>query len=112
MEDGKIRKPWIDALFLGRKVIKLVSYLRLECNIDLIYQGMSFYMHKDTSLNVNSHKHTFYMWNRNSYSRKFWENSLCKCDHGKSKIIHKDICMKEPRLWGWGLYVRQCHSAS
>ena len=44
------------------------------------------------------------MWNHNNYSRKFWDNSKCKCDQGKaildgialrvSKIIYKDICMK------------------
>ena len=59
MEDAKIRKPWIDALFRGAKVINLVSYLRLEFNIDLIHQGVSFCMHKDTFSNVNSHKQTF-----------------------------------------------------
>ena len=59
MEDAKIRKPWIDALFLGGKVIKLVPYLRLEFNIDFIHQGVSFCMHKDTFLNVNSHRHAF-----------------------------------------------------
>ena len=38
---------------------------------------------------------------------------MCKCDQGKaildgvefrvSKIIYKDICIKEHGLWGWGL---------
>ena len=37
-----IRKPWIDTLFRGTKVKKLVSYLRLEFNTEFIYQGMSF----------------------------------------------------------------------
>ena len=53
------------------------------------------------------------MWNHNNYSRKFWDNSKCKCDQGKaildgkeirvSKIIYKDICIKVCRLWGWGV---------
>ena len=52
------------------------------------------------------------MWNHNNYSRKFWDNSKCKCDHEKaildgiefrvSKIILKDICIKVHGLWGWG----------
>ena len=52
------------------------------------------------------------MWNPNNYSRKFWDNSKCKCDQGKaildgiefrvSKIIYKDICIKVHGLWGWG----------
>ena len=51
------------------------------------------------------------MWNYNNYSRKFWDNSKCKCDQGKSildgieflvsKIILKDICIKVHGLWGW-----------
>ena len=59
MEVAEIRKPWIDALFREIKVIKSVSYLRLEFNINLIPQGLSFCMHKNTFLNVNSHKLTF-----------------------------------------------------
>ena len=61
------------------------------------------------------------MWNHNNYSRKFWDNSKCKCDQRKaildgielwfSKIIYKDICMKEHGLWGWGL-VRKSISLS
>ena len=53
------------------------------------------------------------MWNHNNYSRKFWDNSKCKCDQGKaildgiefrvSKIIYKDICIKVHELCGWGL---------
>ena len=55
----------------------------------------------------------FQMWSHNNYSRKFWDNSKCKCDQGKaildgielwvSKIIYKDICIKEHGLWGCGL---------
>ena len=53
------------------------------------------------------------MWNHNNYSRKFWDNSKCKCDQGKaildgiefrvSKIIYKDICIKVHGYWGWSL---------
>ena len=53
------------------------------------------------------------MWTRNNYSRKFWDNSKCKCDQGKaildgielwaSNIIYKDICIKWHGLWGCGL---------
>ena len=53
------------------------------------------------------------MWSHNNYSGKFWDNSQCKCDQGKaildgiklwvSKIIYKDICIKEHWLWGCGL---------
>ena len=49
------------------------------------------------------------MWSHNNYSKKFWDNSKCKCDQGKaildgielwvSKIIYKDICIKEHGLW-------------
>ena len=46
MEDVKIRKPRTDALFRRTKITNLVSYLRLEFNIGLIHQGMSFCMHK------------------------------------------------------------------
>ena len=52
------------------------------------------------------------MWNHNNYSRKFWDNSKCKCDQGKAildwiefrvtKMIYKDICIKVHGLWGWG----------
>ena len=52
------------------------------------------------------------MWNHNNYSRKFWDNSKCKCDQEKaisdgiefqvSKIICKDISIKVHGLWGWG----------
>ena len=53
------------------------------------------------------------MWIHNNYSRKCWDNSKCKCDQGKaildgielwvSKIIYKDICVKEHGLWDCGL---------
>ena len=52
MEDAKIQKPRIDALFCETKVIKLVSYLRLEFNIDFIHQGMFFVCTKILFLNV------------------------------------------------------------
>ena len=52
------------------------------------------------------------MWNHNNYSRKFWDNSKCKCDQGKaildgteyrvSNIIYRDICIKVHGLWVWG----------
>ena len=52
------------------------------------------------------------MWNHSNYSRKFWDNSKCKCDQGKAildwiefrvtKMIYKDICIKVHGLWGWG----------
>ena len=51
MEDAAIQKPWIDTLFRGTKVAKLV-YLRLEFNIDFKHQRMSFCMLKHTFLNV------------------------------------------------------------
>ena len=55
MEDAKIYKPWIDTLLRNnRKVVKLVSYLRFEFNIDFIHQGVSLCMLKDTFLNVKS----------------------------------------------------------
>ena len=50
MEDPKIGKPWIDTLFPETKNINLVSYLRLEFNIDFLHHGMSFCMHKNTFL--------------------------------------------------------------
>ena len=56
MQDAKIRKPRTDALFRGIKVIKFLSYLRLEFNIDFIHQGMYaqryFSKHKDTFLKM------------------------------------------------------------
>ena len=56
MEDETIQKPWIDTLSCGIKVVKLVSYLRLEFNIDFIRQGVSFCMLKDTFLSVKSQR--------------------------------------------------------
>ena len=52
MEGAKIKKPCIDTLFT--KVVKLVSYLRFEFNIDFIHQGVSLCMLEDTFLNVKS----------------------------------------------------------
>ena len=52
MEDATIQKPWIDTLFRRTKVVKLVSYLKLEFNIDFIHQEVSFCILKDTFLNV------------------------------------------------------------
>ena len=46
MEKANIQKPSIDTLFRGLKVIKLVSYLKLEFNIDPKHQGVSFCMLK------------------------------------------------------------------
>ena len=100
MKEATIQKPWIDTLFRGTKVVKLVSYLRLEFNIDFI------------SYKICS-KSLFWMWNHKNYSRKFWDNSNCKCDQGKSildgiefrvsKIIYKDIYIKEHGVWDCGL---------
>ena len=52
------------------------------------------------------------MWNPNNYSKKFSDNSKCKCDQGKTildgiefrvnKIIYEDICIKVHGLWGCG----------
>ena len=52
MEDATIQKLWIDTLFRGTKFVKLMSYIRLEFNIDFIYQGVSCCMLNDTFLNV------------------------------------------------------------
>ena len=59
------------------------------------------------------------MWNHNNYSRKYWDNSKCKCDQGKaildgiefrvSKTIYKDIYIKLHGLWGWAF---ECASVS
>ena len=54
MKDANVQKPWIDTLFRGRKVAKLLSYLRFELNIDFIHQGVFLRMYKDTFLNVKS----------------------------------------------------------
>ena len=54
MKDAYVQKPWIDTLFCGRKVAKLLSYLRFELNIDFIHQGVFLRKYKDTFLNVKS----------------------------------------------------------
>ena len=54
MDDAKIQKPRIDTLFRSTKVVKLVSYLSFEFNIDFIHRGVSLRMLKDTFLNVKS----------------------------------------------------------
>ena len=54
MEDATIQKPWIDTLFRGTKVAKLVSYLRLEFNTDFKHQGVFFCMLKYNFLNEKS----------------------------------------------------------
>ena len=97
MEDATIQKLWIDTLFHGTKIVKLMSYIRLEFNTDFKHQGMSWYMLNE-------------IWNHNNYKRKFWDNSKCKCDQEKaildgiefrvSKMIYKNI--KVDGLWGWG----------
>ena len=61
------------------------------------------------------------MWSHNNYNRKFWDNYMWKCDQGKaildgkelwvSKIIYKDICIKEHGIWGCG-FVRTSISLS
>ena len=43
MKDARIQKLWKDTLFRGAKVVKFVSYLKLEFNIDFIYQGVFVY---------------------------------------------------------------------
>ena len=54
MEEAAIQQLWIDTLFLGTKVVKLISYVRLEFNIDFIHQGVSSFMLYDTFLSVES----------------------------------------------------------
>ena len=54
MEDATIQKLWIDTLFRGTKVVKLMSYVRLEFNIDFIHQGVPCCMLNDTFSNVKS----------------------------------------------------------
>ena len=116
MEDAVIQKPWVDTLFRGTKVIKLAPYLRLEFNIDFIHQGVSFCMHKDSLFKFEFTQAHFFlreittvivgilrqfyveMWPRKS---KFRWNSVS--GFRVSKIIFQDICIKEYRLWGWGL---------
>ena len=52
MEDATIQKLWIDTLFCGTKVVKLISYVRPEFNIHFIHQGVSCCMSNDTFSNV------------------------------------------------------------
>ena len=52
MENATIQKPLIETLFHGKKVINLVSYLRLEFKTDFKYQGVSYFMPKDTFLKL------------------------------------------------------------
>ena len=52
MNDAKIQKPRIDTLFRSTKVVKLISCLSFEFNIDFIHRGVSLCMLKDTFLNV------------------------------------------------------------
>ena len=54
MEYATIQKPWIDTLFRGTKVEKLVCYLRLGFNINFKHQEVSFCMLKYIFLNVKS----------------------------------------------------------
>ena len=54
MEEAAIQQLWIDTLFLGSKVVKLISYVRLEFNIDFIHQWVSSFMLYDTFLSVES----------------------------------------------------------
>ena len=54
MKDATIQKPWIDTLFRGTKVAKLVCYLTLQFNTDLKHQEVSFGMFKYTFLKVKS----------------------------------------------------------
>ena len=54
MDDAKIQKPRIDTLFRCTKIVKLVSYLRFEFNIDFVNRGVSLCVLKDTFLNVKS----------------------------------------------------------
>ena len=56
MDAAKTQKPRIDTLFHSTKVVKLVSYLSFEFNIDFIHRGVSLCMLKDTFLNVKSQK--------------------------------------------------------
>ena len=88
MEDATIQKLWIDKLFCGTKVVKLMSYV--SWNLTLFS-----YIKECLECLIVSY---------NNYSRKFWYNSKSKCDYGKaildgielrvSKVIYKDTCMK------------------
>ena len=52
MENVKIQKPRINTDFRSIKVVKLVSHLRFEFNIDFLHRGVSLCMLKDSFLNV------------------------------------------------------------
>ena len=54
MEDATIQKLLIDTLFRGTKVVKLMSYVRLEFSIDFMHQGVSCCLPNDTFSNVKS----------------------------------------------------------
>ena len=54
IEDAKIQKPGIDTLLRNTKVVKLVSYLRFEFNIDFIHHKVSLCMLKNIFFNVRS----------------------------------------------------------
>ena len=46
MVDAAIQKQWINTLFRGTKIVKLMSYVRLEFNNDFIHEGVSMSMSK------------------------------------------------------------------
>ena len=47
MEDAKVQKPRIEALFCGTKVIQLLSYLRMKFKTDFIHRGVSSCIHRE-----------------------------------------------------------------
>ena len=51
MDDAKVQKPWIEALFCGTNVMRLLSYLRLKIKIDFIRRGIPSWMHREYFLN-------------------------------------------------------------
>ena len=51
MEDATSQKLWINTLFRRTKVVRLISYVRLELNIDFILQRVSCMLY-DTRENV------------------------------------------------------------
>ena len=75
---------------------KLMSDLILEFNNDFIHHGTSFCLHKNT----------FFKCKITTITVGNVDNSQCKCDQGKaildevrtSKILYKDICIKEHKL--------------
>ena len=50
MDDAKVQKPWIEAVFCGTNVMRLMSYLRLKTKIDFIRRGIPSWMHREYSL--------------------------------------------------------------